>query len=236
MKLTGKAALITGAGSGIGRAIARLYAAEGAGVLVAELNEEAGQAAVSEIEDAGGRARFLRTDASREEDVKAAIAATVDGWGRLDILVNNAGIGGADYTWDQVISVNLSGVYYGCLHGLETMREQGGVIVNMASMAGLVGFTVAGLPEVYGSAAGNAYIAAKHGVIGLTKQFALGGAPGVRVNCICPGWIDTPLTQPLTQAQPLLEWALQGTPLAAWASRGRSPRRRCSSPATTRPL
>ena len=102
MKLAGKAALITGAGSGIGRAIARLFAAEGAGVLIAELNEEAGQAAVSEIEDAGGRASFLRTDVSREEDVKAAIAATVDGWGRLDLLVNNAGIGGPAYTWDQV--------------------------------------------------------------------------------------------------------------------------------------
>ena len=213
MKLQGKAALITGAGSGIGRAIALLFGAEGASVLVAELNEEAGRTVAREIEDAGGRARFLPTDTSREADVESAIAATVDAWGRLDILVNNAGIGGAAYTWDQVIAVNLSGVYYGCLHGLETMREQGGVIVNMASMAGLVGFTVAALPEVFGSAPGNAYIAAKHGVIGLTRQFALGGAPEVRVNCICPGWIETALTQPLTQAQPLLDWALQGTPM-----------------------
>ncbi len=213
MKLEGKAALITGAGSGIGRAIALLFGAEGASVLVSELNEEAGRAVAREIEDAGGRARFLPTDTSREDDVKAAIAAAVDAWGGLDILVNNAGIGGASYTWDQVIAVNLSGVYYGCLHGLETMREQGGVIVNMASMAGLVGFTVAALPEVFGSAPGNAYIAAKHGVIGLTRQFALGGAPEVRVNCICPGWIETALTQPLTQAQSLLDWALQGTPM-----------------------
>ena len=213
MKLQGKAALITGAGAGIGRAIALLFGAEGASVLIADLNEEAGRTVAREIEDAGGRARFLPTDTSHEDDVKSAIAATVDAWGRLDILVNNAGIGGAAYTWDQVIAVNLSGVYYGCLHGLETMREQGGVIVNMASMAGLVGFTVAGLPEVFGSAPGIAYIAAKHGVVGLTKQFALGGAPGVRVNCICPGWIETALTQPLTQAQPLLDWALQGTPM-----------------------
>ncbi len=213
MKLRDKAALITGAGAGIGRAIALLFAAEGASVLVAELNEEAGRTVAREIEDAGGRARFLPTDTSREDDVKSAIAATVDAWGRLDILVNNAGIGGAAHTWDRVIAVNLSGVYHGCLHGLEAMREKGGVIVNMASMAGLVGFTVAGLPEVFGSPPGNAYIAAKHGVLGLTKQFALAGAPNVRVNAICPGWIETALTQPLTQAQPLLDWALQGTPM-----------------------
>ncbi len=215
MKLQGKAALITGAGSGIGRAIALLFGAEGASVLVAELNDEAGRAVAREIEDAGGRARFLSTDTSREDDVKSAIAATVDAWGRLDILVNNAGIGGAAHTWDQVIAVNLSGVFYGCLHGLETMREQGGgVIVNMASMAGLVGFAVPGLPGAFGSPSGNAYFAAKHGVLGLTKQFALDGAPhGVRVNAICPGWIETALTQPLTQAQPLLDWALHGTPM-----------------------
>ncbi len=213
MKLEGKAALVTGAGSGIGRAIARLFAAEGASVLLAELNEEAGKTVAGEVEAAGGRASFLHTDTSREDDVKDAIAAAVEAWGGLDILVNNAGIGAATYTWDQVIAVNLSGVYYGCLHGLEAMRERGGVIVNMASMAGLVGFTIAGLPEAFGTAAGTAYIAAKHGVIGLTKQFALGGAPEVRVNCICPGWIETALTQPLTEAQPLLEWALQGTPM-----------------------
>ncbi len=213
MKLEGKAALVTGAGSGIGRAIARLFAAEGASVLLAELNEEAGKTVAGEVEAAGGRASFLHTDTSREDDVKDAIAAAVEAWGGLDVLVNNSGIGAATYTWDQVIAVNLSGVYYGCLHGLEAMRERGGVVVNMASMAGLVGFTVAGLPEVFGTASGTAYIAAKHGVIGLTKQFALGGAPEVRVNCICPGWIETALTQPLTEAQPLLEWALQGTPM-----------------------
>ena len=188
MKLEGRSALVTGAGSGIGRAIARLFAAEGASVLVAELNEETGAAAAREIEDAGGRARFLRTDSGREEDVKAAIAATVEAFGRLDILVNNAGIVGEAYTWDQVIAVNLSGVYYGCLHGLEAMQGQGGgAIVNMASMAGLVGFSIPGLPEGFGSPSSNAYIA--------------------------DGWIDTPLIAPLTQTAPLWEWALQGTPL-----------------------
>lgn len=216
MKLEGRSALVTGAGSGIGRAIARLFAAEGASILVAELNEETGAAAAREIEDAGGRARFLRADTGREEDVKAAIAATVEAWGRLDVVVNNAGIVGPAHTWEQVIAVNLSGVYYGCLHGLEEMKRQGGggVIVNMASMAGLVGFSIPGLPEGFGSPSGNAYIAAKHGVLGVTKQFALDGAPhGVRVNAICPGWIDTPLIAPLTQTAPLMEWAVQGTPL-----------------------
>jgi len=216
MKLEGKSVLVTGGGSGIGRAIVRLFAAEGASLLVAELNEESGAAAAREIEDGGGRARFLRVDTAREEDVKAAVAATVEAWGRLDVLVNNAGIVGPAYTWEQVIAVNLSGVYYGCLHGLAAMQGQGGggAIINMASMAGLVGFSIPGLPEGFGSPSGNAYIAAKHGVLGITKQFALAGAAsGIRVNAICPGWIDTPLIGPLTQTQPLLEWAEGNTPL-----------------------
>jgi NAD(P)-dependent dehydrogenase (short-subunit alcohol dehydrogenase family) len=210
VKLQGEAALITGAGSGIGRAIALLFAAEGASVLVAELNEEAGRAVAREIEDAGGRASFLLTDTSREDDVKSAIAATVDAWGRLDILVNNAGIIAMEHTWDEVIAVNLSGVYYGCLHGLEAMKPQGdGRIVNLASVAGLVGASVPGIPGGFGYP----YGAAKHGVIGLTRQFALDGAPEVRVNCICPSFVDTPMVNVVTQTQPLREWALANTPL-----------------------
>ncbi len=209
MKLADKGALITGAGSGIGRAIALLFAAEGAAVLVAELNEEAGRSVVREIEAAGGRASFLPTDTSREEDVKAAIAASVDAWGPLDVLVNNAGIIGAAHTWDQVIAVNLSGVYYGCLHGLAAMKGQGGgCIVNMASIAGLVGFGAPDFPTGPSS-----YVASKHGVIGLTRQFALDGAPEVRVNCICPAFVDTPMVAIVTQTQPLREWALANTPL-----------------------
>jgi len=210
MKLEDKSALVTGAGSGIGRAIAQLFAAEGAAVLVAELNEETGTAAAREIEDAGGRARFLRADTGREEDVKAAIAAAVEAFGGLDILVNNAGITALEHTWDEVIALNFSGVYYGCLHGLEVMKRQGsGGIINLASVAGLVGASVPGIPGGFGYP----YGASKHGVIGLTRQFALDGAPDVRVNCVCPSFVDTPMVAIVSQTEPLREWALANTPL-----------------------
>jgi NAD(P)-dependent dehydrogenase (short-subunit alcohol dehydrogenase family) len=213
MRLEGKTALVTGAGSGIGKAIATVFGREGAKVMASDINEETARAVAAQIEDSGGEARPLRTDTTSEEDVKAAIQATVDAWGRLDIVANNAGIGGPQYGWDRVIAVNESGVYYGCLHGMAQMIKQGGggAIVNTASMAGLIGAMLpGGLPGGFGYA----YIAAKHGVIGLTKQFGLDGGPhGVRVNAICPGWIDTPLIDPLKQLQPWLDWAVQETPM-----------------------
>jgi NAD(P)-dependent dehydrogenase (short-subunit alcohol dehydrogenase family) len=210
-RLAGKTALITGAGSGIGRAIALLFAAEGARVMAADINEAAAQAVAEEIVRGGGEARPLRTDTSVQDEVQNAIAAVVDAWGRMDVLVNNAGIGGPAHTWERILAVNLTGVFYGCLHGLAQMAKQGGgAIVNMASMAGLVG---AVLPQGFPGGFGHAYIASKHAVIGLTKQFGLDGArQNVRVNAICPGWIDTPLVDPLKQMQ-MIQWAQENTPM-----------------------
>jgi len=213
MRLEGKTALVTGAGSGIGKAIATIYAREGAKVMASDINEESAKQVAATIEDAGGEARALRTDTTKEEEVKAAIEATAEAWGRVDIVVNNAGIGGQQYSYEQVIAVNEHGVYYGCLHALEQMMKQGGggAIVNLSSMMGLIGWQVA--PGIPGGA-GHAYHASKHAVIGLTRQFGLDGAAhNVRVNAICPGWIDTPLLAPVHTLPQLLEALVQQTPM-----------------------
>jgi NAD(P)-dependent dehydrogenase (short-subunit alcohol dehydrogenase family) len=212
-RLDGKTALVTGAGSGIGKAISVVFAREGAKVMAADINEDAAKAVAAQIEDSGGEAKSLRTDTTSEEDVKAAIKSVVDAWGRLDITVNNAGIGGPQYTWEQLLAVNQNGVYYGCLHSLAQMQKQGGggAIVNLASIMGLVG---ASAPGGGPGGAGYGYHASKHAVVGLTRQFGLDGAPhNIRVNCLCPGWIDTPLVQPLKMLEPLMQWALDGTPM-----------------------
>ena len=197
MRLEGKAALVTGAGSGIGRAIAREFDREGAKLLLAEIDEDSGRAIAGEIE-----ARFLRCDTSREDDVRSAVQAAVEAFGRLDIMVNNAGVAQRD--WDMTIAVNLSGVYYGCKHAAEAMAAQGGgSIVNMASVLGLVGIGTE-----------DAYVAAKHGVVGLTKNFALRFAPqGVRVNCINPGWIQTPMVRVLHENEAIKQQLVSQVPL-----------------------
>ena len=199
MRLEGKTALVTGASAGIGRAIALEFAREGARLLLADVNGEAGEALSKEI---GGQARFQRCDTSREDDVRSVVQSAVDAFGRLDVMVNNAGVSQRD--WDTTIGVNLSGVYYGCQHAAEAMAKSGGgSIVNMASMLGLIGV-----------GAEDAYVASKHGVVGLTKNFALRYGPqGVRVNCICPGWIATAMTSMLRENETFKQSIESQTPM-----------------------
>ncbi|PPE68165.1 glucose 1-dehydrogenase [Caldimonas caldifontis] len=203
--LQGKVSLVTGASSGIGRAIALAYAREGAKVVVSDVNVSGAEETVSLVRQRGGDAIFVPADVSRPEDCQRLVERTVSHYGRLDVACNNAGIGGelgptagyADEAWQQVIGVNLSGVFYCMKHQIPAMlRNGGGAIVNMASILGQVGF--AGAP---------AYVAAKHGVVGLTKTAALEySAQGLRINAVGPAFIHTPMiasleSDPATQQQ-----------------------------------
>lgn len=192
MLLQNKVTVVSGAGSGIGRAVAEVYAREGARVVIADINPEHGEETVSIIKKSGGDAFFVKADSSSDEENKKLVQATVDKYGRLDIACNNAGIGGpaaptGEYdpsAWDKVIALNLSGVFYACRYQIEQMlKNGGGSIVNIASIHGMV-------------AAPNspAYTAAKHGVVGLTKNIgAEYGTQNIRCNAVGPGYIETPL-------------------------------------------
>jgi NAD(P)-dependent dehydrogenase (short-subunit alcohol dehydrogenase family) len=196
--LKNKVALVTGASSGIGRAIARIWAREGARVVVSDVNAAGGEETAELVRGDGGEAIFISADVGKPADAHLLVERAMAKFGRLDVACNNAGIAGpgaptADYpldAWTQVININLSGVFYGMQAQIAAMlKNGGGSIINMASVLGAVGF--AGSP---------AYVAAKHGVIGLTQVAALEySAQGVRVNAVGPGFIRTPMISGLEQ-------------------------------------
>ena len=197
-EFAGKVAIVTGASSGIGRTSALFYARDGAKVVVSDINEQGGQETVRLIQKAGGEAFFIKTDVAASSDCETLVRKTVEKYGRLDFACNNAGIGGesnpiAAYSvegWQKVIATNLSSVFYCMKYEIpEMLKNGGGAIVNMASILGQVGF--AGAP---------AYVAAKHGVVGLTKNAALEySAQGIRVNSIGPAFIRTPMISALEE-------------------------------------
>ncbi len=201
MRLQDKVSIITGAGSGMGRTAALLFAAQGAKVVVAEFSEAAGNETVRLVREAGGQASFVRVDVSNEADARGMVDHALATYGRLDVLYNNAGImPEADHSvtdtevavWDQVMAVNVRGVFLGCKYAIPAMAAGGsGSIINIASFVALLGCSV---PQ-------DAYTASKGALLSLTRSLAVQFGPrGIRTNAICPGPIETPL---------LMDWLLK---------------------------
>jgi len=200
--LSGKVAIVTGGGSGLGEAIAKRLATEGVKVVISDINLNGAERVTQEIADDGGTATAARQDTAHASDSERVVAHAVSTYGALHYAVNNAGIGGAQAStgdvdlpeWQRVIAINLNGVLYGMRYQIPAMLEAGArkcAIVNMASIHGMV------------AAIGNsAYTAAKHGVVGLTRNAAAEYGPqGLRINCVGPAYIETPLLAGLSPEQ-----------------------------------
>ncbi len=211
-EIKGKVAIVTGAASGIGKAVAELYAEHGVQVVVSDIDEENGKKVTRQIVEAGGSAMFVKADVSKAEDCQELVKKTMDKYGQLDIACNNAGIGGeqnntADYSldgWQKVLAINLSSVFYCMKYELNAMLEHdSGAIVNVASILGQVGF--GGSP---------AYVAAKHGVVGLTQNAALEySAKGIRINSVGPGFISTPMLAQIEEDKEMTDYLVSLHPI-----------------------
>jgi 2-keto-3-deoxy-L-fuconate dehydrogenase len=241
-RLEKKIAFVTGAGSGIGESIARLFAQQGAHVVLADLREDAAQQVAREIQEAGGSARVQPLDVAEESQVKAAIGQAAAAEGRLDILVNNAGISHVGNIletsledWELIMRVNARGVFLCAREGVRQMLAQsphGGTIINMASVAAMIGIERR-LP----------YCASKGAVLALTRSIAIDFATqGIRCNAICPGTVQTPswrAISPATSPDTRTRCGSSCTPASpsdGWAARMRSPAPRCTWPRTRPPL
>ncbi len=220
-RLAGRTALITGAGSGIGRESARLFAREGANVVVADRDPDAGRETVAAIESDGGRARFAAVDVSSAAQVEAAVRDAERRFGALHVVFNNAGIfpaddGSPEHTpeavWDQVMSVNLKGVFLGCKYAIPALlRAGGGSIVNTASFVAVMGAETSQI----------AYTASKGGVLAMTREIAVEYARrGIRANALCPGPVNTPLLQELLADPAARDRRLVHVPMGRLAEAG----------------